>query len=166
VGRAFLLIVFNLDFATAAAALDNVMLEGISSCLQRCLHVRYLVCASKQPAANRNAFLALLQRQHAAQWMHEAASHLIQSALIPGKHAVNLCITEYADSTPACRLPHGVLEATECPALDATVTVHVRRYRTQWCHDGSNCTRKICFFAHSLEVGSMLTDDHMFKHQK
>ena len=26
-----------------------------------------------------------------------------------------------------------------------------RRYRTQLCNDGSNCKRKICFFAHSLD---------------
>ncbi len=26
-----------------------------------------------------------------------------------------------------------------------------RRYRTQLCNDGPNCTRRICFFAHSLE---------------
>ncbi len=25
------------------------------------------------------------------------------------------------------------------------------RYRTQLCNDGPNCTRRICFFAHSLE---------------
>jgi hypothetical protein len=41
-----------------------------------------------------------------------------------------------------------------------TVTVHMYRYRTQWCHDGSKCTRTICFFAHSLEVGNWQTADH------
>jgi hypothetical protein len=29
--------------------------------------------------------------------------------------------------------------------------LHPTRYRTQLCNDGSNCRRKICFFAHSLD---------------
>ncbi|PRW44495.1 Zn-finger CCCH type isoform A [Chlorella sorokiniana] len=29
--------------------------------------------------------------------------------------------------------------------------LHPTRYRTQLCNDGSNCKRKICFFAHSLD---------------
>ena len=29
--------------------------------------------------------------------------------------------------------------------------LHPTRYRTQLCNDGSNCHRKICFFAHSLD---------------
>lgn len=29
--------------------------------------------------------------------------------------------------------------------------LHPTRYRTQLCNDGSNCNRKICFFAHSLD---------------
>lgn len=29
--------------------------------------------------------------------------------------------------------------------------LHPSRYRTQLCNDGSNCRRKVCFFAHALE---------------
>lgn len=29
--------------------------------------------------------------------------------------------------------------------------LHPTRYRTQLCNDGEKCSRKICFFAHTLE---------------
>lgn len=47
----------------------------------------------------------------------------------------------------ACEWAHGVFECW----------LHPTRYRTQVCKDGSNCTRRVCFFAHSpgqLRVGS------------
>ncbi|XP_047338855.1 zinc finger CCCH domain-containing protein 20-like [Impatiens glandulifera] len=39
----------------------------------------------------------------------------------------------------ACEYSHGVFECW----------LHPSRYRTQPCKDGSNCSRRICFFAHS-----------------
>ncbi|KAK9835369.1 hypothetical protein WJX81_005250 [Elliptochloris bilobata] len=41
----------------------------------------------------------------------------------------------------ACPYAHNVFE----------YWLHPTRYRTQLCNDGPNCTRRICFFAHSLE---------------
>ncbi|KAF3338632.1 zinc finger CCCH domain-containing protein 2-like protein [Carex littledalei] len=38
-----------------------------------------------------------------------------------------------------CRFAHGVFE----------VWLHPDRYRTQLCRDGTACTRKVCFFAHT-----------------
>eukprot|EP00775_Hariotina_reticulata_P005675 gene5675-5913_t len=41
----------------------------------------------------------------------------------------------------ACPYAHGVFE----------VWLHPSRYRTQLCKDAPNCTRQVCFFAHSAE---------------
>ncbi|XP_030448706.1 zinc finger CCCH domain-containing protein 20-like [Syzygium oleosum] len=41
----------------------------------------------------------------------------------------------------ACELAHGVFECW----------LHPSRYRTQPCKDGLNCTRRVCFFAHTAE---------------
>jgi len=41
----------------------------------------------------------------------------------------------------ACPYAHGVFECW----------LHPTRYRVQMCKDGPNCTRKVCFFAHSPE---------------
>ncbi|KAI3422887.1 uncharacterized protein J3R85_011623 [Psidium guajava] len=41
----------------------------------------------------------------------------------------------------ACELAHGVFECW----------LHPSRYRTQPCKDGINCTRRVCFFAHTPE---------------
>lgn len=41
----------------------------------------------------------------------------------------------------ACPYAHNVFE----------YWLHPTRYRTQLCNDGEKCSRKICFFAHTLE---------------
>ncbi|KAJ7537236.1 hypothetical protein O6H91_12G104300 [Diphasiastrum complanatum] len=41
----------------------------------------------------------------------------------------------------ACEFAHGVFECW----------LHPARYRTQPCKDGRNCTRRVCFFAHTTE---------------
>jgi hypothetical protein len=40
-----------------------------------------------------------------------------------------------------CQFAHGVFE----------LWLHPDRYRTELCRDGIACTRKVCFFAHSME---------------
>ncbi|PIN01211.1 hypothetical protein CDL12_26283 [Handroanthus impetiginosus] len=52
----------------------------------------------------------------------------------------------------SCEFAHGVFECW----------LHPARYRTQPCKDGMNCTRRVCFFAHSpeqLRVLSPKSDD-------
>jgi hypothetical protein len=39
-----------------------------------------------------------------------------------------------------CRLAHGVFE----------MWLHPDKYRTELCRDGTGCTRKVCFFAHTV----------------
>jgi len=41
----------------------------------------------------------------------------------------------------SCNFAHGVFESC----------LHPERYRTQMCNSGANCTRSVCFFAHSME---------------
>eukprot|EP00192_Tetraselmis_astigmatica_P002465 CAMPEP_0117653812 /NCGR_PEP_ID=MMETSP0804-20121206/3400_1 /TAXON_ID=1074897 /ORGANISM="Tetraselmis astigmatica, Strain CCMP880" /LENGTH=582 /DNA_ID=CAMNT_0005460031 /DNA_START=580 /DNA_END=2325 /DNA_ORIENTATION=+ len=51
-----------------------------------------------------------------------------------------------------CGFSHGVFECW----------LHPARYRTQMCKDGVHCTRRVCFFAHSvseLRIGSLSQDN-------
>ncbi|KAG8376089.1 hypothetical protein BUALT_Bualt09G0027200 [Buddleja alternifolia] len=47
----------------------------------------------------------------------------------------------YCRKGDSCEFAHGVFECW----------LHPARYRTQPCKDGMNCTRRVCFFAHSPE---------------
>ncbi|WIA14731.1 hypothetical protein OEZ85_003220 [Tetradesmus obliquus] len=74
----------------------------------------------------------------------------------PGERARRRCVRSNSYGPAACP---DVQKDGSCPRGDACsfthnvfeFHLHPQRYRTQWCHDGSKCTRKICFFAHSLE---------------
>lgn len=47
-----------------------------------------------------------------------------------------------------CQFAHGVFECW----------LHPSRYRTQLCKDGTNCRRRVCFFAHTSDQLRVVTD--------
>lgn len=65
----------------------------------------------------------------------------------------HLCSPLLISIVPACP------QSTPCPRGDGCpyahnvfeYWLHPSRYRTQLCNDGTNCRRKVCFFAHTLD---------------
>jgi hypothetical protein len=46
--------------------------------------------------------------------------------------------------------PSIIMQKSCCAAADEWHHGFGRRYRTQLCNDGTNCKRRVCFFAHTL----------------
>ena len=55
----------------------------------------------------------------------------------------------YSPHGDSCTLSHGVFESW----------LHPSRYRTKFCNDGVNCTRRVCFFAHTSDQLREVSDE-------